>query len=129
MGNRLQGKAAMITGAGSGVGLAMTRRFVEEGARVLAVDVDLALDRTLAEFDSSAGGSVCTYRCDVSDPDAVAVLGSVALDRLGGLDVLCNNAGIGGESAAPLHEYPLAVWDRVMAVNLRGAFLVLQQAL
>jgi meso-butanediol dehydrogenase/(S,S)-butanediol dehydrogenase/diacetyl reductase len=128
MGDRLHGKTAMITGAGSGIGLAMTARFAAEGAKVLAVDVTDGLDAAIASVRAE-GGEVTTRRCDVADPDQVDRLGHTAVQTLGRLDILCNNAGIGGDSAARLHELSLATWDQVMNVNLRGAFLVLQQAL
>jgi 3-oxoacyl-[acyl-carrier protein] reductase len=116
---RFRGKTALITGAGSGIGVALAEGFHAEGANVLAVDIDLAAaERTIAGL---GGGEA--MEADVADPVAVKALVERVGERIGAVDVLCNNAGI-FDDYKPAHETEVEVWDRVMAVNLRGPFLV-----
>lgn len=124
MGDRLAGKSAIVTGAGSGIGRAIALRFASEGARVLAADITDAVEETAAQSDA-----ISAIHCDVSDQAQVQRLEDEARIRFGGLDVLANNAGIGGLSGVPLHEYSIEAFDRVHAVNVRGAFMVLQAGL
>ena len=113
---KLDGKTALITGAGSGIGEAMARLFALEGARVVLSDVDDAAVNAVA---AEVGGQA--VRADVSRAAEVRAMIDFALDRYGRLDVLCNNAGIG--VAAICHETSEDDWDRVMAVDLTGVFL------
>jgi NAD(P)-dependent dehydrogenase (short-subunit alcohol dehydrogenase family) len=115
---RLEGKVALVTGARAGLGQAVTKRFIDEGARVLAAD--LAID--------GIDGRAAPFLCDVRNPDDVVALIAECRQRYGRLDVLCNNAGI-TTPATRVHETSLEDWDAVHAVNLRGAFLVLKHAL
>ncbi|MBS9376459.1 SDR family NAD(P)-dependent oxidoreductase [Rhodococcus sp. B50] len=124
MANRLMGKTAIVTGAGSGIGRAIALRFAAEGATVLASDVTEGVEAIARESEL-----IFPFRCDVSSDSDVAALEAEAQSRFGGLDILVNNAGIGGASDTPLHEYPIEVFDKVHSVNLRGAFLVLQAGL
>jgi NAD(P)-dependent dehydrogenase (short-subunit alcohol dehydrogenase family) len=121
---RLEGKVALVTGAGSGMGRAIALRAVAEGARVLAADITGAEEDVARESNAE----VVPCRVDVSQPDQVAAMIDVCLKRFGGLDALFNNAGVIGE-AVRLHEYPLESWDRLMSVNVRGAFVVLKHAI
>lgn len=99
---------AIVTGGGSGIGLATTERLRADGVEVAVLDV--------------AGTDV--IGCDVTAPDEVAAAVGAVLDRFGRIDVLVNNAGITGSPAATvLHETPIEEWDRVHAVNVRGPFL------
>jgi NAD(P)-dependent dehydrogenase (short-subunit alcohol dehydrogenase family) len=123
--SRLPDKIAIVTGASSGIGRAIALRFAAEGACVIAVARRMEALQSLA---TEAQGDVVPYACDVSQPEAVAALGEFCRKRYGRLDVLANNAGIGGESKKRLHELSLESFDRVMNVNVRGAFLVLRQA-
>ena len=120
---RLAGKRAIVTGAGSGIGRATSYRFAQEGAKVIAVDID-GHEQTAADSD----GKIIARHCDVSDPAAVAALMHHAKGELGGLDILVNNAGI-GRGGKRLHEIDLADWDDVININVRGAFLVLKYGL
>lgn len=122
---RLEGKCALVTGASTGIGRAVTLRFAQEGARVLAV----ARGAVVEALASNSGGRIEPLRCDVSDPAQVASLAEECRRRFGRLDVLCNNAGTGGKSQTRIHELELEDWDRVMNTNLRGAFLVLKHTL
>ena len=123
--SRLPHKIAIVTCAGSGIGRAIALRFAAEGARVIAVARRLETLQTVA---AEARGEVVPFACDISQPDQVAALGEFCRKRHGRLDVLANNAGIGGDSNKRLHELSIESFDRVMNVNVRGAFLVLRQA-
>jgi NAD(P)-dependent dehydrogenase (short-subunit alcohol dehydrogenase family) len=122
---RLPDKIAIVTGASSGIGRAIALRFAAEGARVIAVARRL---EKLQGVAAESQGEVTPYACDISQPEAVEALGEFCRQRYGRLDVLANNAGIGGESNKRLHELSMESFDRVMNVNVRGALLVLRQA-
>ncbi len=122
---RLAGKIAVVTGAGSGIGRGIALRFAAEGATVIAVDISGAEEQTAA---LSKAGTILPERCDVSAPDQVEQLFRKIVTRHSRLDVLANNAGI-SNPVVRLHETRLEDWDRVFAVNVRGAFLVLRAAL
>ena len=109
---RLTGKVAVVTGGGNGIGAAIATRMAGEGAAVAVVDIDeFGGKRVAAELPDAS-----FHRCDITDEDAVAALFADVLARHGRLDVLVNNAGVSGLNV-PTHEFPLAEWDRVMAVN------------
>ena len=114
---RLEGKVCLITGAGSGIGRATATLFAREGARVLATDIDEEAARTTA---SEIGGQA--WQLDVTDEIRCHAVVEEAVQQAERIDVLFNNAGIAGIGI--LHETSCALWDRVMAVNVRGVFLV-----
>ncbi len=110
------GTVAVVTGGGSGIGLATTRRLAQDGFTVAVLDVQ---PPSIAD-----GAAALALRCDVTDEADVTTTMASVIDRLGGIDVLVNNAGItGSREAARCHETPVAEWDRVHAVNVRGPFL------
>lgn len=113
---KLEGKVALITGAGSGIGEAMARLFAAEGARVVLSDLDGDAAATVA---THVGGHA--VRADVARASDARAMIDFTLEHCGQLDVLCNNAGIG--IAAVCHETSEEDWDRVMAVDLKGVFL------
>ena len=113
----LDGKVAVITGAGSGMARACSRAFVREGARVLAADISGREEETAAEL----GEAVVPFRCDVTRENQVEAMFAAALDSFGRVDAVLNVAGIG--AAAPLAEVTADEYDRVMDVDLRGVFL------
>lgn len=117
----LAGHRAVVTGGGSGIGAATTRRFAAEGAAVAVLDVD---GDAAAGVAREIGG--LDYAVDVRDLDAVTAAIDDAATRLDGLSVLFNNAGVG--SLSKLHEYPAEEWDRVVGTNLTGAWHVLRAA-
>lgn len=124
---RLDGKVAVITGAAGSIGAAAARRFVAEGARVVLADLDRpALDALAAELGGDA--HALARATDVTDAAQVAAAVRAAVDAFGGLDVAFANAGVFG-AIAPVAEYDDDVFDRVMAVNVRGAFLTAKHAL
>jgi len=119
----LQGKRALVTGGTTGLGFAIAERFLAEGARVVITGRDAELGGR-AEHALGAGSRF--VGADAADPDAVASSVSDAASHLGGLDVLVNNAGIG--VTARLIDTPLADYERVMSVNVRGYLLYAQHS-
>ena len=114
-------KVAVITGAARGIGLAIAKRFLEEGYRVALLDIDAA---ELAKADSTLGDESCAIVCDVSDPAQVNAAVDEVVARFGRIDALVNNAGIA--VFKPLLETTYEEWQRVLAVNLTGPFLCTQ---
>jgi 3-oxoacyl-[acyl-carrier protein] reductase len=111
-------RVTIVTGAAAGIGLAITQRFLAEGARVVMVD------RDADAVDEAAGrcqGEVLAFRADVTSTEDVDGLASAALDRWARIDILVNNAGITGP-AKPAWEYTDEEWDRVLDVDLTGVF-------
>jgi len=119
---RLNGKHAIVTGAGSGIGRAVARGFAREGAGVVTADVDAGRAGETARAIEEAGGAALAIQVDVSSKAAVEALVRTAVERFGRIDVLFNNAGV--SSRQPFLEMPEEEWDRVLGVNLKGQFLV-----
>ncbi len=124
---RLAGKVALVTGAASGIGLASAERFAAEGARVVCVDVDEPRLAAAAKRVAASGGETHAIAADVSDAAAIAAAVEGAVERFGQLDVLMANAGIAGSGMA--HSTPDELWERVIAVNLTGAFVTIRAVL
>ena len=125
--SRLTGKRAVVTGAGRGLGLAVAELFVSEGAAVVLADLDEDAVTAAANRLEAAGGTVIGVRADVGAAADVQELMAAAVERLGGLDVLVNNAGI--VSAGTVTEVDEAHWNRVLRVNLTGAYLCSRYAI
>ena len=122
---RLEGKVAVITGGSGGIGRAAGRKFADEGADVLLVDLD---EGALAEACQEIGSNRVSYCvADVTDAEANAKMIAVAEERYGGVDVLLANAGIEGDVMSML-DYDEARFDQVMAVNVKGPFLGIRAA-
>jgi NAD(P)-dependent dehydrogenase (short-subunit alcohol dehydrogenase family) len=113
----LEGKVAVITGAGSGMGRASAEVFVREGARVLAADISGREEETV----EALGDAVVAFRVDVSDEASVEAMFAAALEAFGKVDAVLNVAGIG--DAEPLADITPEHYERVMAVNLKGVML------
>jgi NAD(P)-dependent dehydrogenase (short-subunit alcohol dehydrogenase family) len=119
----LQGKRVLISGGSSGIGLATARRFLEEGSRVFLTGLEhRQVDSALAGLGGD--GEVSGLACDVSIEGDVARMVAAALRALGGIDVLVNNVGTARRD--PFLAIASSDWDRIVAVNLRGMFLVAQ---
>ena len=116
MTDRLSGKVAVITGAASGIGLATVELFVEEGARVVAADVQEEAGR---ELERRFPGVVRFMRCDVTQPTQIQQAIEAAAGQFGGLDILFSNAGAGG-SQAGVENWDAAAWDATHALLLRS---------
>jgi NAD(P)-dependent dehydrogenase (short-subunit alcohol dehydrogenase family) len=126
MAQELVGKVAIVTGASSGIGRAALLRFVEEGASVLAVGRD---ERVLAEIAvrvSQEGGLCEAFVADVTEPQAAQQIVTAAVDRLGGIDVLVNAAGI--IAMGSVENTTDDAWDRMMATNLTAPFRLMRAA-
>lgn len=127
MAGKLEGKVALITGAASGIGAASARLFAAEGARLTLVDVNHRALATLVEELEGSGAQVISSQADVAVPTEVAAAVDATIAKFGHLHVLFANAGISGRGLAP--EMLLEDFDRIMAVNLRGAFLCARYAI
>jgi NAD(P)-dependent dehydrogenase (short-subunit alcohol dehydrogenase family) len=122
---RVQGRTAIITGAGAGVGRAAAMLFAAEGANVVAVDLEQQRAADVVTEIVAAGGSGLALAADVATADGNQRMVDAAMDAYGQLDILYCNAGVGpvGGGAVPFEQTTLESWDRVIAVNLTGVFL------
>jgi NAD(P)-dependent dehydrogenase (short-subunit alcohol dehydrogenase family) len=125
---RLQGKVALITGAASGMGRLAALTFAREGARVVAVDIDREAGEDTARRIAEDGGEALFVPCDVSREDQVRAAVEAAAERFGRLDVLYNNAGVFPPDDGSVVDLEETVWDRVLAVNLKGVYLCCKHA-
>lgn len=122
MSQRFVNKTVIVTGAAGGIGKAAVERFAREGAKIVAVDLKQSpLDDALA-IAKSAGGEAIAVDADVSNESDVQRYVDEAVSRFGGVDVLFNNAGIEG-AVVPLDQYPIDMFEKVLAVNVTGVFL------
>jgi NAD(P)-dependent dehydrogenase (short-subunit alcohol dehydrogenase family) len=122
------GKVALITGGGGGIGRATALGFALRGAKVMVVDNDPSLGRGTADIVAQRGGDVRFQQADVTQSRSVQDYVRATLDAYGRIDCFFNNAGIEGK-VAPIQEYDEAVFDQVIAVNLKGVFLGLRHVL
>jgi NAD(P)-dependent dehydrogenase (short-subunit alcohol dehydrogenase family) len=118
------GKVAIVTGGAAGIGFAVAQGFIKHGGKAVLVD----RDPSVAEAASRLGANALGVVADVSSSADVQAYVKAALDAFGQIDCLVNNAGIEG-NIAPVAEYEEDVWDRVIAVNLKGTFLGLRHVL
>lgn len=117
--NRLQGKAAVVTGGGGGIGGATCRRFAREGARVAVFDRDLAAAERVAAQIRADGGEALALQCDITDRAGVDAAVAEVNSRFGGIDILVNNAG--WDVFLPFTKTTPDQWERLIAINLTGA--------
>jgi NAD(P)-dependent dehydrogenase (short-subunit alcohol dehydrogenase family) len=132
VGERLKDKIAIITGAGCvgpgwGNGRATAVRFAEEGAKVFAVDRDLARMQETAERVAEVSGTIATHECDVTDSSAILAMVKACVARWGRIDILVNN--VGGSAAGGPVEMSEKVWDSQVDANLKSVFLTCKHVL
>lgn len=120
---RLKTKVAVVTGAAQGLGRAIAERFAAEQAQLVICDRDGDAARRCADSILSQGGKAIAVTTDVSEPDSVATLAARTIAEYGRVDIVCNNAGV-LDDFAPLLDTNKPLWDRVIAVNLTGYYLV-----
>lgn len=125
----LKGKSALVTGSTSGIGLGMARGLAAQGVNILlnglgdAAEVEKTRQGIAAEFGVTALYSAA----DMSKPDQIAACVALAAEKLGGADILINNAGV--QFVSPIEEFPLERWDSILAINLSSAFHTIRAAL
>jgi NAD(P)-dependent dehydrogenase (short-subunit alcohol dehydrogenase family) len=121
----VDGKVALVTGAGAGIGRATALKFAEEGAKVVVSDVNVEGGEETVAMIAKNGGEAIFVKADVSSAADVDALIGKTVDTYGRLDCACNNAGIEGK-IAPLAEQPEDNFDRIIDVNAKGTFLCLK---
>lgn len=121
---RLQDKVAIVTGAGSGIGYGITKRFVEEGVKVVAVDIGENSKRLEEEF----GEAVHVVLADVSKESDIEAMVAESLEHFGKIDILVNNAGISGPIVR-LHELTTEGFNRTIGINLMGQFFTMKHVI
>ena len=125
MAGLLEGKVALVTGGGSGIGRATALAFAREGARVVVADVAVEDGQSTVRIIQDSGGESTFVRADVSKTDDVEAMIKAAVETYGRLDCAHNNAGTEG-AIARTHEYPEDEWDRVIGLNLTGVWLCMK---
>ncbi len=119
------GKVVLITGASSGIGRATALAFAHEGAKIVIGDVNAEGSQETVRLIIEAGGEASAMACDVSSPEDARAVVAHAVATFGAVDIAFNNAGIEGNSA-PVADYEIDGWNRVIAINLTGVFLCMK---
>ncbi|OXS63748.1 hypothetical protein B0G93_102177 [Bacillus sp. V-88] len=119
---RLEDKVAVITGAATGIGAATAKVFAREGATVVCADVNEEEMNKTVDGIRSDGGKAEAFHLDVSSEESITSFAEKIKEKFGVIDVLFNNAGV-DEQGGKVHEYPVELFDRIIAVDLRGTFL------
>ncbi len=124
MAGQLEGKTALVTGGGSGIGRAASLAYAREGARVVAVDLNTEGGEETVQMIKEAGGEAILVHADVSDPSGTQLMVDRAVAAYGSLDCAFNNAGVaGGRERRLTADYDEEDWDRVIGINLKGVWL------
>jgi 3-oxoacyl-[acyl-carrier protein] reductase len=123
----IAGRSVIVTGASKGIGKGIARVFASNGAKVSLVSRDLAQAEAAAAEIRSAGGIASAVAADISNPEDCARMAATAIERQGGIDIVCCNAGI--FPSARLGEMSVAQWDQVLDINLKGTFLTVNACL
>ena len=121
---RLKDKIALVTGGARGIGLACARAFARDGAAVVIADVNGDGARASADEIAKTGARTLALAVNVADPASVQAMVAAVIEKFGRIDILMNNAGVGGNT--PFLETSLEDWNRIVSINLTGAFLVAQ---
>ena len=124
----LNGRIAAITGAAQGIGASTAREFAQQGTHVALLDIDEAAAQKVADELKAKGKRVLVVKCDVTDDDSVSSALARVTAEFGGLDILVNSAGGYGKLTS-VEELPIDDWDRTVALNLRGTFLMCKRAI
>jgi 3-oxoacyl-[acyl-carrier protein] reductase len=122
----LEGKVVIVTGAGGGIGKAISTLFAREGAALALIDIHKEGIEELATAIRGKGGTVTTSVVDVSSEEQVVQLVRSVVEKFGTLDILVNNAAVSRET--PILDIPVDEWDRILAINLRSVFLLSREA-
>lgn len=125
---RLEGKIAVITGGGSGIGQATAIRFAKEGATVCLLDRTPKHAQETKRTIEANGGTASVYECDISDPQMIEQSMQQVVDQYGKLDIVFANAGING-TMAPIETMEIEEWDQTININMRGTFATVKYAI
>jgi len=125
---KLANKIALITGAGSGMGRVASLLFAQEGAKIAAIDIDEKAAQETARMIEAGGGKAIAVKADVSKSADAQAMVAATVEKLGGLNIVYNNAGIEGK-AEPIVKLAEEDFDRVIAINLRGVWLGMKYAI
>jgi NAD(P)-dependent dehydrogenase (short-subunit alcohol dehydrogenase family) len=124
---RFQNKTVIVTGGGGGIGLAVAQRFATEGANIVLADISMEkLKASIAQIKTSSANSILPSACDVSQEEQVKATVNSALTKFGTVDVIVNNAGL--MVFKPLEEHTADDWNRILSVDLLGAFYFIKHA-
>lgn len=126
MAGTMTGKAALVTGAGMGIGRAIALAFVREGAGVVVADINANAGKETVELIGKAGGKAVFAQCDVTKGEEVKAMVETTVREFGRLDFACNDAGIHNPLPESLTEVDEDMWDKIIAVNLKGVMLCMK---
>ncbi|ULT55168.1 SDR family oxidoreductase [Neobacillus drentensis] len=124
---KLNGRTAIVTGGGSGIGRAAALRFAKEGANVVVADIDSPNGEETVNYIHQLDGSAIFLKTDVADPVQIMQLVKAATSTYGGLHIMFNNAGVGNSEVRSV-DLSVEEWDRVVDINLKGVFLGIKYA-